>query len=354
MKRLACLAPPLLVLACSRSAPSPAACDPGFGGPDCTAFAAQLTPPGAGLHDDHASFWDGSSIQGDDGRFYLFASRFANGCGLSTWATNSECVRASAASPLGPFQVDEVVVPAFCHNPSVRRLPDGSYVLFSIGEPVPASALITTCLNGRTLSMPSSTTLHTSTCVIQVRSAPALTGPWSAPKSLTAAAMVPLCPTNPAPVVNQDGSITLVFRSYQLEDGGTVERLFRTDAPAFDGPYTFGALDPIFQRPGEDPFVWRASTGGLRMLFNDKFTDAVNVGGLAVADDGTTWAPSGSAYGLDVAMSDGSTLHVARRERPSILWTHAKNAVLYTGVLPSGDADDRSYVVATPLTPSVD
>jgi hypothetical protein len=87
------------------------------------------------------------------------------------------------------------------------------------------------------------------------------------------------------------------------------------------------------------------------MLFNDKFTSPGDVGGLAIAGDEVTWAPSGDVYGLDVSMADGTTLHVARRERPSITWTkNGAGAVLYTGVVPS-QTSDQSYVMATPLTP---
>jgi hypothetical protein len=339
-----------IALACAAcSSPRAPECDPGFDGADCAHPTLRATPVAAALRDAHASFWDGSAIRGDDGRWHLFASRFANGCGLSAWKTNSECVRAVADAPLGPYAVEETVVPAFCHNPSIRRANDGAYLLYSIGQLVDPSTLVSTCMDGRTLALPPSSGLVTSVCTIRVQSAPSVRGPWSAPVEITNAGWVPLCPTNPAPVVNDDGSIALFFRAYQLGDGGApVERLFRSDAPSWRGPYTF-PREPLFLREAEDPFVWRAGGRGLRMLYNDKFTDPANVGGLALANDEATWATAGSAYALDVAMSDGTTLHVSRRERPSIAWTPDRGAVLFTAIAPSS-GDDGSYVIATPLT----
>ncbi len=347
---LAAAAAAAAMVACANPPPAAPTCDPGFAGPDCARLTALPTPQGAGLSDAHTSFWDGSAMQGGDGLWHLFASRFANGCGLSSWTTNSECVHATAAGPLGPFQVQDVVTPAFCHNPTIRRATDGSYLLFSIGQTVDPSTLVTSCQDGRTLVAPPSA-LDPNVCTIRVQSAPSLSGPWQAPISLTNAGWIPLCPTNPSPVISDDGGVALFFRAYQADvDGGTVERLFRTDAPSWQGPYAFGVESPLFERPGEDPFVWRSRDGSLRMLFNDKFTEESDVGGLGIAADGGSWAPSGDVYGLDVPMADGTTLHVARRERPSVTWTpDGRGAVLYTGVVPSA-ANDWSYVLATPLT----
>ncbi len=327
----------------------PTTCDPGFADPpSCSTFVAQPTSSSSGLRESGTSFWDGSAVLGDDGRYHLFASRFANACGLSTWNTNSECVRAVADSPLGPFQVEELRVPAFCHNPTVRRAADGTFLLFYIGAPTPAAQLVTTCAAGHTVSDTGSG-LVTSTCSINVISSPSVLGPWSAPVQLTNDGWIPLCPTNPAPVLAADGSVDLYFRAYQIgDDGGTVERLFVASATTYAGPYA-PVYEPLFMRPAEDPFVWKRTDGqGYRMLFNDKFTDPVNVGGQAVSPDGMSFASVGSAYGLQVPLTDGTVQTVVRRERPQILWLDDKRGVLYNGVQPSS-ADDSSYLLAVPI-----
>jgi hypothetical protein len=330
--------------------PPPSTCDPGFADPpNCSTFVAQPTISSYGLRESGTSFWDGSGVLGDDGRYHLFASRFANACGLSTWSPNSECVRAVSGSPLGPFQVEELLVPAFCHNPTVRRAADGTFLLFYIGAPTPAAQLVTTCTAGHTVSDTSSG-LVTSVCSINVISSPSVLGPWSAPVQLTDDGWIPLCPTNPAPVLADDGSVELYFRGYQLgDDGGTVERLFVASATTYGGPYAPVSYEPLFTRPAEDPFVWKRADGrGYRLLFDDKFTDPVNVGGQAASPDETSFAPAGSAYGLEVPLTDGTVQTVVRRERPQILWLNDEQGVLYNGVQPSS-ADDSSYVLAVPI-----
>ena len=84
------------------------------------------------------------------------------------------------------------------------------------------------------------------------------------------------------------------------------------------------------------------------MLFNDNFTEATGVGGLADSPDGMAWQPVGTAYSLGVAMADGTTRTVARRERPSILRLGGGRGVLSTSIAPSA-SDDRSRVLAVPI-----
>ena len=45
-----------------------------------------------------------------------------------------ETLRAEAASLGGPFEAKETVLGPFAHNPTVRQLPDGSVLLFMIGD----------------------------------------------------------------------------------------------------------------------------------------------------------------------------------------------------------------------------
>ena len=51
----------------------------------------------------------------------------------------SHVVHAVSASALGPFMKlpapRDVVLPTFAHNPTIRRHPDGTYLLFFIGRP---------------------------------------------------------------------------------------------------------------------------------------------------------------------------------------------------------------------------
>ena len=52
---------------------------------------------------------------------------------FKTWTTNSRVIRATAPNVTGPYTMADVVHAPFAHNPTVRRLPDGSVVLWMIG-----------------------------------------------------------------------------------------------------------------------------------------------------------------------------------------------------------------------------
>ena len=54
--------------------------------------------------------WCGSAIQGEDGRYHLFASRWPKTVSFFHWATNSEVVRAASDTPKGPYRFEEVVL----------------------------------------------------------------------------------------------------------------------------------------------------------------------------------------------------------------------------------------------------
>src|SRR5687768_17185985 len=57
--------------------------------------------------------WCGSVIKGDDGRYHMFASRWPKDLTFHPgWMTNSEIVRAVAERPEGPYQFQQVVLPA--------------------------------------------------------------------------------------------------------------------------------------------------------------------------------------------------------------------------------------------------
>ena len=92
-------------------------------------------PPSAS--GDGLASWGGSIVKDPDTSIYhLFAAEMSAGCGLNAWARNSLIRHATAATPLGPFTAREVVLPAFSHEPVVKRLPPsagGGYVMWKIG-----------------------------------------------------------------------------------------------------------------------------------------------------------------------------------------------------------------------------
>ena len=56
--------------------------------------------------------WGASVIQGDDGHYYMFASRWPHNLKFGPhWLTNSEIVLAVSNNPEGPYKFKKVVLP---------------------------------------------------------------------------------------------------------------------------------------------------------------------------------------------------------------------------------------------------
>jgi hypothetical protein len=277
--------------------------------------------------DKENSYWGGSPILGDDGRYHLFSSRFTNSCGLNTWLANSECVRASSSSPTGPFVTEEVVQGVFCHNPTIRKAPDGSFLLFYIGDD--KSAEKTHCANGQSFEAGPSG-LQVDNCEIRVKRAASITGPWSNNHKISSAALNGICPTNPAPVIEDDGKIKLYYRDYDLlaainpsyydysERPAVPERMYLLKASKWNGIYTQQQPNPILAEYSEDGFAWKGP-GGYHMVFNNKFSHEFFKGGYASSKDGVHWNVRSSVYTRQVPYANGEVKE-QRRERPQILW----------------------------------
>lgn len=83
-----------------------------------------------------SSSWGGSVVE-DDGVYHMFAAEMDMHCGINLWYPNSMCVRAASPSAEGPYTLQEVVVPRFCHEPVVVHDPSSKrWLLFHVGAGV--------------------------------------------------------------------------------------------------------------------------------------------------------------------------------------------------------------------------
>lgn len=159
-------------------------CVPEWTGDDCGQLNLLPAPPrGLGGFDEAGnSSWGGSIIQDpdDSGLWHMFLSRMAGHCGLNSWKSNSELVRATATSPLGPFVYAETVLPYFAHGPTVRKLPDGQgFYMMHLGCGYPFQEYNTNCSNGTSNSVPPNVDTGCTQFNVSVRTSPSLLGPWS-------------------------------------------------------------------------------------------------------------------------------------------------------------------------------
>eukprot|EP00729_Bicosta_minor_P020907 gene20907-7740_t len=104
-------------------------CDEGFTGTSCGTLDLAPNRSTPALYRSNASSW-GGAVLGINGRYYMYAAVLANGCGLDTWECNSQC----------PYRIVEehgAVAGAFCHNPTAHLAPDGTILIFHIGNGLP-------------------------------------------------------------------------------------------------------------------------------------------------------------------------------------------------------------------------
>ena len=167
--------------------------------------------------------WCPSVVKGEDGLYHMFASRIPKTVPFHPgWMTDSEVVRAVSKTPEGPFEFVEVILPKrgaqfwdgrSTHNPRITRCGD-TYVLYytgsthpledvKAGEPFPVSD--PRCIVARSNKR------------IGVATVKSIQGPWTRYD----APVMPVKPgsfysfltSNAAPIINEDGSVHLMFKS---------------------------------------------------------------------------------------------------------------------------------------------
>ncbi len=80
--------------------------------------------------------WGMSVLQVSPTEFHGFVAEMANECSLSAWTKGSQVIHTTASSPLGPFLrvAGAPVVPPWSHNPQHITAPDGTHVIFTLGD----------------------------------------------------------------------------------------------------------------------------------------------------------------------------------------------------------------------------
>jgi len=347
---------------------------------DVAAISPASAPdfPELGIVPRHGGFrmegywvWCGSVIKGDDRRYHMFASRWPKDLTFHPgWMTSSEIVRAVADRPEGPYAFQDVVLPArgaewwdgrATHNPSITRH-GGTYILFYMGsthpfdDPPRGVPLLLT--DPRAI-------VARSNKRIGVATATELAGPWTRYDrpvlDTEPGTFYSFLTSNPAPVVHEDGSVLLMFKSRRYE-GASHSRMMLgvARAPHYVGPYTVVGDDPVFSstRFGEveDPFVWKTSDG-YAMIAKDMTGTLVgekHAGLHARSSDGLHWglADRPKAWTRTLRWDDGTTRTLGQLERPFLLIEDGRPTFLFAaaGDGPGGFANmTETFNVAIPL-----
>ena len=326
-------------------------CDGGWRGDACDQLRFGPASREGGLHNATMASWGGNAIWAE-GRYHMFAAAMANECGLEAWGSNSYVVRAEAAALVGPFEAKEAVVGPFAHNPTVRQLPDGSVLLYMIGDGNSSHAHPKDCRNGSTAAPASAARVGGARARgvptagapfgtgIWVAHAPGVHGPWEVSQVMGVNRSDDLCSgwTNPSPHVAPDGSVTLAFQSSRCEPspaGHYVAMIGVARAPSWRGPYAL--LGPSAVKPeewwcvagqAEDPFLWQ-SARGWHLLMHGMCPSGVAQARYAFSGDAVGWTNSPrQAYSYRVAFDDGSEHAFARVERPQLGFSNTSTGAL--------------------------
>ena len=336
------------------------------------AFIDKLLPApvGGGFAMDDYWVWGSSVIKGEDGKYHMFADRWAKDLGFGAWVTNSEVVHAVSDKPEGPYAFSDVALPVrgadffdglVTHNPRVIFF-EGTYYLYYFGTTYDFTIPTAGCkweddwferawMNKR----------------IGVASSKSLFGPWERmehpviePRPGKWDATIT---TNPSPVVNPDtGKILLMYKSSQFSSRPPL-LLGVAEASHPQGSYHRLSDEPIFRFDNdinkdndvEDPFIWW-SEDHYELIMKDRFGHICGEegGGVhAVSRNGVGWTLSDpiKAYSRKIVWDNHTTTIQANFERPFLLFEDGKPAYLFaaTGTGPAAWNFEKTWNMVIPL-----
>jgi len=282
-----------------------------------------LRPRAHVLADPDWYVWGGSMIEGDEGGFHLFHSRWRrdNPRGMKGWLYESEIARAVAERPEGPYRPAGVVLAGLggegwgsvtAHNPCIRRF-EGRYHLYFVST-------------WDSDHMDTDWRDHQFSQRVGVAVADELGGPWRRVEQPVCqpAGCIHHYTTNPSVTRMPDGRYLMMLKGLDQEGGWPpVHGVALADSPT--GP--FAVQDEPCLPPGlhaEDPDVrYDRHRGRFLAVFKDwrgQHTGTQGGIGLIESDDGLRWRKG--AHPLvclrELVWDDGSTTPLAHLERPQL------------------------------------
>ncbi len=261
--------------------------------------------------DEKYNIYCGSVTKGDNGKYYMFYSRWPFSDYHNAWPFNSEIALAKADKPEGPFTHVKVVLPArgaafwdgsATHNPNIMRY-KGKYYLFYMGTSA------TSVLQRPIMMSDKNWWDYRNSQRIGVAVAKDPEGEWERfDKPVLDVSSDPLAPdalmvSNPAATFNDKGEIILVYK--QVSKGETYKGGKVTYGVAFAkspvGPFK-KEIKRIFELKegndtwmvAEDPYIWFQDKTYFVIVRDvvGKFTGQSGAWALLVSENGKEWSPA--------------------------------------------------------------
>jgi hypothetical protein len=330
-------------------------CNPAWRGATCGQLDLLPLQNNSGIYKDPLlRSWGGSLWQDDaDSSWTLFANEVKGGCSLYDWDPSSQVVRLTSPSLAAPFVRQGVVLPPFSSNPTVRRAPDGTWLMFYIADHPPPGLPSPPHCNTSWPKQPVAAADR-----IFMATAASLQGPWAPSASgspVLAGSRYAGAPasawdyhrTNPAPVVLPNGTVLLYFRGTPGDVYG--ERMGLAVAAGYGQPFVPRA-EPLISDFNEDPFVFRDRRGHFHALLHGSYCEC---GAHYSSEDGLRWTRSaGNAYDNRVEWEGGGSTVLVRRERPQLHFAaDGRPTHLLTGAVDQGRPSGESYTLLQRLGP---
>lgn len=289
--------------------------------------------------------WGSSVVQDERGKYHMYVSRFPKSLPFHPgWMVASEIVHATADTPQGPYVFSDVALSSrgaqywdgrSVHNPRVLTY-QGKYYLIYMGSTHPFEEP-----THDELTLDSKWTIVArSNKRIGLAVSDSPYGPWTrADKPILdtqAGTFYSFLTSNPSPVIQEDGSVMLLFKGRAYKDDNTHGNMALGIACADHIEGTFKVLNnnqPIFNVEGqgeaEDPFLWKDESG-YHIIYKDhvgKFTGEKGGGSMAHSQDGISWTidKDPKSYSRTVEWEDGSITMQGQLERPFILFDKEGN-----------------------------
>lgn len=276
-------------------------------------FSKGLYPAkvGSGFQMDGYYVWCGSCIKGEDGKYYLFASRWPIETGFPDgYMFHSEIVLTSTDSLDKPFQFEKVIFTkrdgnfwdsTMSHNPQIVKHGD-EYLLFYIGS-----------VDGKG-----------ETRKIGVAHSKSITDGWVRPDKPIE---LPENANNPAVIIKENDGIYMAFRDGKL-------KVSIAYAKSHTEPFTVLNYDIFPKGRVEDMYLF-VNNGKFEIIAEDNegaYTGLVGAGVHFVSDDCKNWETCEplQVYDRTVEYTDGNVLQLQRRERPQLFFDNGKTYLFTT------------------------
>lgn len=342
-------------------------------GLDFARLIPQTIPKSAIFQQPGWCLWDASVVDGRDGKFYLFYSRWPTNLGFDAWCTHAEIAWATATNPAGPYEFQGVALPArggkfwdghSVFNTDVVSISNKFYLYYT------GNRGTTNWAADRVIPLSSEewwTQRNNQRIGVAVADSPR--GPWrrfDQPLMDVGPGFGQTIINVPNLVVKPNGGFRLYYKTLGEGPGKFGSGVFHygADADSPLGPFVRhpepmvnkNKLLPDVKKPFvfhiDDHFEW-VQDGRYYAIVKDHDAPFLTPHGRSLllfeSPDGRSWRPAKHSLVKDffIRWDDGTRKKFTRLEMPKLLFEYGRPSILALAALPEGAKE--SFLVLVPL-----